>query len=165
VAAHKIRVGQGGKYGPSDEELETAMEQTRRQVLTLIGTLAAVVLVVSVLFIWPGYLAPTLEQKVSSSARCEPPVRGGSAPYCGIVVFFEKGLPVGTNWSVTIGGRLGYSTTSAISFREPKGTYDFFVAPADGLRPTPSAGSVTVPGGPSMVDITFGPVTPPPSIA
>jgi YVTN family beta-propeller protein len=41
------------------------------------------------------------------------------------VTFTETGLPPGTNWSVTVGGVLKFSTAGSISFDEPNGSYSF----------------------------------------
>jgi YVTN family beta-propeller protein len=44
------------------------------------------------------------------------------------VDFVESGLPLGTNWSVTLGGGTPHSSTSAtIGFMEPNGSYPFWI--------------------------------------
>ena len=72
------------------------------------------------------------------------------------VAFTESGLPPGTSWSVTLGGSTVPSTSSAITFVEPNGTYAYTVGAVSGYSASPSSGSIMVSGSnPSPVPITF----------
>jgi hypothetical protein len=75
--------------------------------------------------------------------------------------FTETGLPVGTQWSVTAYHLLKSSTGATISFSEKNGTRGFNVTAIEGYWPSPSAGSVTVSGGPVNVTIDFTARSPP----
>ena len=92
---------------------------------------------------------------VSGSAVAEAisfsPLPTGSYP----VVLTETGLPVGTNWSVTLHGQSASSTGRSISFVEVNGTYPYVVATVAGYTSTPSSGNVTVNGAAESVAITF----------
>ncbi len=79
------------------------------------------------------------------------PLPVGSYP----VVLTETGLPVGTNWSVTLHGQSASSTGQSISFVEVNGTYPYVVATVSGYSSTPSAGNVTVNGAAKSVAIAF----------
>jgi hypothetical protein len=78
------------------------------------------------------------------------------------VLFLESGLPVGTNWSVTLRGVLNYTTTAAIAFEKTNGTYGFRLGNVTGYRAHPPAGSITVAGGNVIENISFTRLTPPP---
>jgi hypothetical protein len=71
------------------------------------------------------------------------------------VTFTESGLTAGTNWSVTLGGTLGYSTTTMIAFNEKNNTYPYTVGAVSGYTATPSSGNVVVSGGPASATIMF----------
>lgn len=72
------------------------------------------------------------------------------------VTFTESGLALGTNWSVSLGGVQEHSTTSAILFAEPNGSYAYSVASVPGyLGPSPASGTVNVNGGAVTVGISF----------
>ena len=75
------------------------------------------------------------------------------------VTFTESGLPGGTAWSVTLGGVPAGSTTSAISFVEPNGSYPYSVGAVPGFRATPTGGTVSVHGAPVSIGIAFSAVT------
>ena len=62
------------------------------------------------------------------------------------VNFRETGLPVGTQWSVSVQGSTEYSNNSSISFLEPNGTYLFIMGGDKNYRPLPSNFSVNVHG-------------------
>lgn len=70
------------------------------------------------------------------------------------VTFVETGLPVPTNWSVTVGTQVRSSTSSSIGFAFPNGTYAFTLAPVPGYS-TRGPGSFTVAGSPATVPIRF----------
>ncbi len=61
------------------------------------------------------------------------------------VIFTESGLPLYTNWSVTIRGLTLNSTANSIVFLEPNGTYLFAVGAVPGYTAYPE-GNVTVNG-------------------
>ncbi len=67
----------------------------------------------------------------------------------------ETGLPVGTNWSATVGGTIFSSTTSSITFPEPNGTFSFTIGHQTNRSACPSSGNVTVAGGPREQNVTF----------
>ncbi|MEM0134271.1 MAG: S53 family peptidase [Thermoplasmatales archaeon] len=61
------------------------------------------------------------------------------------VTFIETGLPPGTSWSVTVNGTTK-SSTGAISFMEPNGTYYYTVMGIQGFRASTYSGNITVEG-------------------
>ncbi len=73
------------------------------------------------------------------------------------VHFLASGLSAGTGWSVGLGGQLGTTSSAAIDFEVPNGTYLFFVGPIDGYQVLTSSGSVTITGAPLNVTIRFAP--------
>ena len=81
------------------------------------------------------------------------------------VTFSESGLPLGTNWSVTLAGSTRSSTATTISFTGPNGTYPFEVGSPLGYTALPASGSLTVLGSVASQGITFSPATssPPPN--
>ena len=70
------------------------------------------------------------------------------------VNFTETGLPVGTDWTVSVRGTGVRSATDTVSFALANGTYNYTVAPIDGYR-TSWNGSVTVTGADVSVAIAF----------
>jgi hypothetical protein len=74
-----------------------------------------------------------------------------------LLSFNETGLPVGTNWSVGLGGPLDSSTGPSIVVPEPNGTYAFTISGLRGFVPTPASGSAKVNGSGTLVTIAFGP--------
>ncbi|HEV2166116.1 MAG TPA: hypothetical protein VGS23_03940, partial [Thermoplasmata archaeon] len=62
------------------------------------------------------------------------------------VTFVETGLPVGTNWSVTLGGTRSSTTGTADRFVEVNGTYPEEISPIPGWRTPSPSGNVTVSG-------------------
>ncbi len=77
------------------------------------------------------------------------------------VSFSEAGLPPGTNWSVTLNGVLGNSTTSLIAFTEPNGTLPYTITDIAGWHETtlPYSGTVTVSGPTAPPTLEFAPMT------
>jgi hypothetical protein len=73
------------------------------------------------------------------------PPSSSSSPALYTVVFEEKGLPYGMNWSVTEGGHT-YSSTGSIVFNEPNGSYTFTVNPVSGYRANRYSYEVNVTG-------------------
>ena len=71
------------------------------------------------------------------------------------LTFSESGLPVGTNWSVTVGSTTHTSTGSTISFTEMNGTYSYTIGAVAGYTATPSSGSVTMNGAAKTVSVAF----------
>jgi YVTN family beta-propeller protein len=76
------------------------------------------------------------------------------------LTFLEKGLPSGTDWSVTLGGAIRSSDATVVTFTMPNGTYAFSVGFVAGLVPDPSTGSVVVAGANTTLTVVFG-VAPP----
>lgn len=62
------------------------------------------------------------------------------------VNFAETGLPVGTNWSVTLNGEVRWSTGPDVNFTEPNATYSFAIMSEPGYRAAPISGALTVLG-------------------
>jgi len=77
------------------------------------------------------------------------------------VTFNEVGLPIGTNWSVTVRGQTNSSSTGSIEFNVTNGTYGFQVGKVSGYRSVPTNSSVTVEGAPVNVSVRFIALTPP----
>jgi hypothetical protein len=71
------------------------------------------------------------------------------------ITFFESGLSLGTLWSVTLNGSTETSTTNAITFTEPNGTYTFSVGVISGYTAIPSSGTLTINGNNVEVNILF----------
>jgi YVTN family beta-propeller protein len=69
--------------------------------------------------------------------------------------FNETGLPSGTNWSVLLGATTKSSTTSQITFREPNGTYGYWIGNVSGYTASPWNGSIMVHGAATGAAITF----------
>jgi len=61
------------------------------------------------------------------------PPSSASSPSLYTVVFEEKGLPYGMNWSVSEGGHT-YSSAGNILINEPNGSYVFTINPIPGYR-------------------------------
>ena len=74
------------------------------------------------------------------------------------VTFVETGLPSNTSWSISLNGAVKNSTTSAISFSEPNGTYDYSIGAVTGYTTSSAGGSVIVNGSSAQVNITFSPL-------
>jgi YVTN family beta-propeller protein len=71
------------------------------------------------------------------------------------VVFYESGLPWGTNWSVTFNKVLSSSSNEILSFSAPNGTYAFTVGTVSGYAVSPRSGNLTVSGSIAMQNVTF----------
>jgi hypothetical protein len=72
-----------------------------------------------------------------------------------VVWFNETGLSLGTNWTITLGGLMHYSTGATITFTEPNATYSFTVGPEAGYSASQSAGQVSVNGAGASASIVF----------
>ena len=75
--------------------------------------------------------------------------------------FTETGLPSGISWSVTLNGITEPSTTNAITFSEPNGTYSYEVYSSSNYSASPSYGSVAVNGHNITMQIIFSSSLPP----
>jgi YVTN family beta-propeller protein len=73
------------------------------------------------------------------------------------ITFLALALPLGAPWSVDLGGGNNQSSTSALGFREPNGTYVYAVIPPAGYLASPSMGTVTIQGTGLDVPIQFRP--------
>lgn len=78
------------------------------------------------------------------------------------VTFTESGLPAGSTWSVVVGGLALSSSTGSVGLSRANGTYPYSVAPVPSnpgrgfaWEAGSGAGSLTVSGGPTRVDIAF----------
>ena len=72
-----------------------------------------------------------------------------------IVTFSESGLPVGTDWSITIHGATIHSASSTINLPEPNGTYSYAIGAETGYIHVGEPRVARVEGGPVTVTITF----------
>lgn len=70
------------------------------------------------------------------------------------ITFAERGLPVGTTWSVAMNGVNHSSSYSSILFTVPNGTYAFNVSPVAGFETT-YRGQIVVSGTPVTTNVTF----------
>ncbi len=77
------------------------------------------------------------------------------------VVIDERGLPSGTNWSVTLGGGSESSTSGSLTFQEPSGSDGFVVGKVPGYVASPSSGRANVSGGPVEITVVFARSTTP----
>lgn len=73
------------------------------------------------------------------------------------VTFTESGLPAGTNWSVTLGGRNNSSTGSTIQFFEGNASYTFTVGSVPAYDANRTTGQVVVAGAGSTELLGFTP--------
>jgi Ice-binding-like len=96
-------------------------------------------------------LAETGEVSLAASTITVP-TTGTTSTY--EVTVTETGLPATTNWDVELGGVLGASLASTMTFTVGAGTYDYLVTTVAGFVATPSSGSVTV-GAAATLSITF----------
>jgi YVTN family beta-propeller protein len=72
--------------------------------------------------------------------------------------FVETGLPLATNWGLSLNGTPRSSNTSAINFTVPNGTYAFAVGQILGFQVSPSQGNVSVAGSNVSQALTFLPI-------
>ena len=75
------------------------------------------------------------------------------------VVFREKGLASGTQWSVILDNVTNTSDTTTLTFSMPNGTYFYYVENVPGYVMTPFSGSLTVQGNVTYVNVTFSQLT------
>ncbi|MFZ0892764.1 MAG: hypothetical protein WB778_00845 [Thermoplasmata archaeon] len=71
------------------------------------------------------------------------------------ITFTETGLPMATEWSVTLNGSLESSSTDTIVFAEVSDTYAFNVSSVAGYTVSPASGNVVVDGAPVPQAIMF----------
>jgi YVTN family beta-propeller protein len=71
------------------------------------------------------------------------------------VTFAETGLPVGTDWSVSVNNSVKYSSSSSIVFSVPNGTFPYIVSKISGYVGNRSVGEVTLSGAAVQVSISF----------
>jgi hypothetical protein len=76
------------------------------------------------------------------------------------LTFRETGLPLGANWTLTLGGVSNWSVTPTMIFVEPNGTYPATLAPIATYIATPSSWTISVAGKPLLQVITFSLDTP-----
>jgi hypothetical protein len=81
-------------------------------------------------------------------------IYGSTSVTCS-VTFTERGLPSGTNWSVTLNGTERSSTSQTITFAEPNGTYAYLVRGPNGTIATEWNGTIDVRGTPISTALTF----------
>jgi len=74
------------------------------------------------------------------------------------VVFLESGLPVGTQWSATVGSITNQSTTTSDRIPEPNGSYSYQIPDLPGFVQSPASGSVYVRGHDTPINIRFTPI-------
>jgi len=111
----------------------------------------------------------TYSSWIASQSLDRNPVIGGGGdflwydvrfnPVYANVTFGEKGLPEGTDWSVTLNGTTNRSAGDRIVFSEPGGQYSFVVGPITGYTTNLSSGTVLVNGTPVNVTVPFVPNT------
>jgi hypothetical protein len=75
------------------------------------------------------------------------------------VAFVEAGLPAGTGWSVTLGGRYEQANSSEIWFAEPDGSYTYSVGAMRGWVALNSTGTIRVNGAAVYEYIAWSQVT------
>jgi outer membrane protein assembly factor BamB len=87
-------------------------------------------------------------------AGTNPTVRATFTPLYALT-FTETGLPLGTPWTLQLGGVPHPATDPSIAFAELNGTYTYVVKPVAGYTLNPASGSVKLSGGPMEVSVTF----------
>ena len=86
-----------------------------------------------------------------SASDVTPLTVGSGAP----LTFAETGLPVGTEWSVTVGGSLASSSTATITFYLPAAKYSWVVGSVPGMSPKKPAGYVNLSASGTTVPVGF----------
>jgi YVTN family beta-propeller protein len=74
-----------------------------------------------------------------------------------VLTFLERGLAPGTEWTVALNGTVHDSPYDEVFFDAPNGTFNYTVAPVGDEVPTTSAGTLTIDGSATTVDVVFGP--------
>ena len=75
------------------------------------------------------------------------------------ITFTESGLPSGTTWSVTLNNITKTSTSGAIIFNEPNGSYLYIISGISGYRANKYSGTINVMGNPVSNSITWTVIT------
>ncbi len=101
----------------------------------------------------PGYVASKYSGSVALDGK-NAVITVAFTPYNYNVTFKESNLPAGTTWSVTLNGNTETSSTSAISFSVPNGTYNYSIGSVLGYH-TASTGNLTVDGASLLIPVTF----------
>jgi len=71
------------------------------------------------------------------------------------VTFAEAGLPDGTSWFVTFGGRLEFGIGEIVFPGILNGTYAYSIEAVAGYGPSPGGGSLSVDGAPTVESVSF----------
>lgn len=71
------------------------------------------------------------------------------------VVFSEKGLPKGVNWSVDLNGSTQRSSLRSLEFFEPNGTFNYYIGAVPGFALSRVNGTVLVSGSNRAVSVKF----------
>ena len=100
-----------------------------------------------------NYRAPPPGELVVDGKNLTVPLNFTSVTY--EVTFKEKGLPPGTEWSVTVKGKTQSSNETCITFFEPNGSYLFEIYNASGYSPNVTAGPLVVRGKDVSVEVSF----------
>lgn len=79
------------------------------------------------------------------------PSTPGDAPESYPVLFTESGLPVGSNWSVTVGGTTAATTAHNLTLQLPNGSYSYAIGTPTGFGSEPSSGTFVVSGIPTNI--------------
>lgn len=83
------------------------------------------------------------------------PVIVAFSPVTYLMVFTERGLSAGTNWSVVVGGVTHSSTGTEITLSEPNASYAYTVGSVSGYGVNRSSGTVRVNGADVVEPLTF----------
>jgi hypothetical protein len=76
-----------------------------------------------------------------------------------IVTFYETGLTLGTEWSVSIGSSTVYSDTNFTAINLPDGTWSYYLGSVTGYSLSVSSGLITVDGNNQSQHVVFIPTT------
>ncbi|MCL4329652.1 MAG: protease pro-enzyme activation domain-containing protein [Candidatus Thermoplasmatota archaeon] len=71
------------------------------------------------------------------------------------ITFYAHGLPRGTYWVVKLNGTQQGSSTTAINFLEPNGTYDYLVFATAGYIPSVASGIIDIHGSSRSINVSF----------
>ena len=100
----------------------------------------------------PGFQAGTSAGNVTDSVSAFN-VTFARGPHS--VTFQETGLASGTNWSASLNGAVGTSSSGTIPFSVASGTYPFSLGAVAGYSVNRTSGTVSVGGGGAVVDVSF----------
>jgi YVTN family beta-propeller protein len=72
------------------------------------------------------------------------------------VTFYEKGLPLGTSWTVNLENNTNSSTSGNIGFAEVNGTYNYAIAASESqFVPAQATGKIVINGNSSIYSVVF----------